>query len=129
MGADCKKGEAGAMTLLSASELKAAREAASARFLAIAAEIKADAGVTAHVVRKALSGYATKDGKIYAPEGRTRKQLYIVAHECAHVAMGHFDGKQPRHVEEMQAEKWAHEALRRHGVPVPRSMTIRAKQY
>jgi hypothetical protein len=111
------------------AELQAARQAATERFLLIAAALKAEAGITEHVIRKSLSGYAWPSGKISAPEGRTRKQLYILAHECGHIALKHFSRKQPRHVEEMQAEKWAHDALRRHGVSVPRSMTTRAKQY
>jgi hypothetical protein len=98
--------------------------------LAIADRLKTEAGVLKHEARKSLSGYAFyKEARISAPEGRTRKQLYILAHECAHIALRHGTVKKPRHVEEMEAEKWAHEALRRHGVPVPRSMTTRAKAY
>lgn len=117
------------MTIRTGAELQAARAAATARFLAIAASLKREAGVTEHIVRKGLSGYAQPGGKIEAPEGRTRKQLYILAHECGHVALKHFDRRQPRHVEELQAEEWAHDALRRHGVPVPRAMTKRAHRY
>jgi hypothetical protein len=110
-------------------QLKAAREAAALRFLEIAAALKAEAGVKEHRIRKSLSGWArVKDAIITAPEGRTRKQLYILAHECAHVALNHH-GKKPKHVQELEAEQWAHAALRRHGVAVPRSMTKRAKEY
>lgn len=117
------------MRTLGADELRAAREAATARFLAIAAALKAEAGVTEHVIRKSLSGVAyVRLGKIVAPEGRTRKQLYILAHECGHIALKHTP-RQLRHVKEMEAEQWAHAALRRHGVAVPRSMTKRAKEY
>lgn len=109
-------------------DLRAAREASVVRFLAIAEALKAEAGVQKHTVRKSLSGYAwPKKHEIVAPEGRTRKQLYILAHECAHVILGHIYGKKPRHLEEVEAEEWAHAALRRHGVPVPRSMTLRSK--
>lgn len=120
------------MVPLNASELKAARDAATARFIEIAAKIKAEASVQQHIVRRSLSGRAwLNEGRIEAPEGRTRKQLYILAHECAHIAMhGYGKGKNtPKHVRELEAEKWAHEALRRHGVPVPRAMTKRAKEY
>lgn len=110
-------------------ELRAMREAARARYLAVAARLKVEAGVTQHLFSSSLSGRAFASGKIIAPEGRTRKQLYVLAHECAHLALKHFARKQPRHVEEFQAEKWAHDALRRHGIPVPRTMTRRAKQY
>ena len=115
---------------LSAAELQAARKTATARFLAIAEAIKAEAGVKGHKVKNGLSGYAWGTrGYINAPEGRTRKQLYILAHECGHVAHGHGDKRKPRHVEEMEAEEWAHKALRRHGVAVPRQMSQRAKRY
>jgi len=115
---------------LSAAELQAARRAATTRFLAIAEAIKAEAGVVGHKVKNGLSGYAWGTrGYINAPEGRTRKQLYILAHECGHVALGHGDKRRPRHVEEMEAEEWAHKALRRHGVAVPRQMSQRAKRY
>lgn len=117
------------MTPISATELAAARKGAVDRFLAIAAKLKAEAGVTIHEIRHSLSGSASENGSIRAPEGRTRKQLYILAHECAHVALNHFSSGKTRHVEEMEAEKWAHDALRRHGVPVPRTMTVRAKRY
>lgn len=119
----------GRFTAMSGTELQAARAAATARFLAVAAALKSEAGVVEHKVRNSLSGRAFKTGMIEAPEGRTRKQLYILAHECGHVALKHhFERKQPRHVQELQAEQWAHDALRRHGVPVPRSMTERAKR-
>lgn len=35
----------------------------------------------------------------------------------------------PRHVEEMQAEQWAHEKMREAGVPIPPKQTQRAKLY
>ena len=109
--------------------LKSAREAATTRFLAIAAALKAEAGVKEHKIRKSLTGGAwVKTGVIEAPEGRTRKQLYVLAHECAHVALKHTHS-QPSHVKELEAERWAHAALRRHGVAVPRAMTKRAKRY
>lgn len=115
--------------MLSAAALKEARATAVARFLEIADALKREAGVKEHRVRKSLSGYAQpKTGVIVAPEGKTRKQLYILAHECAHIALDHVNRK-PRHVEELEAEQWAHAALRRHGVPVPRSMTRRAHAY
>ena len=110
------------------AELQAARKAATERFLAIAAAIKAEAGVIGHKHTKSLSGRAWPHGYINAPEGRTRKQLYILAHECGHIALNHGGRKLPKHIQEMEAEKWAH-ALRRHGISVPRSMTMRAKRY
>ena len=114
---------------MTGDELARAREASAQRFLAIAEALKKEAGVTLHVARLSLTGRAYPDGKIEAPKGITRKQLYILAHECAHVALDHFGGGKPRHVEELEAEQWAHAALRRHGIPVPRDMTKRAKGY
>src|SRR5215471_20150287 len=59
------------------------------------------------------------------------KILIHFLHECAHAHLGHSYGRRsaPRHVMEMEAEKWAHEKMRENGVPVPRSMTKRAKEY
>jgi len=110
-------------------DLQKARAEATERFLAVAEALKAEAGVKKHEIRKSLSGYATKDGTIRAPEGRTRKQLYILAHECGHIALGHFKSGKKRHREEYEAERYAHEALRRHEIAVPKKMTERAKSY
>ena len=116
------------------TELQARRRQAEERFLEIARALKAEAGVTRHDVCKELRGLAYCDsGIILAPEGRTRKQLYILAHECAHIALKHGEQRgrtrKPGHIEELEAEQWAHEALRRHGVPVPRAMSRRARNY
>ena len=102
---------------------------ASKRYLAIAAKLKAQAGVTKHRVRTTLAGYASHDGTISAPKGRSRRELYIVAHECAHLALNHFSKKKPRYLEEFEAERWAHAALRRHGVPVSAFLTEMARQH
>jgi hypothetical protein len=114
------------------ARLQAARRAATARYLAIASAIKAEAGVKGHYVRSGLSGVANlSNGWIAAPEGRTRKQLYVLAHECGHIALhayGRYKGR-PAYVTEFEAEMWAHDALRRHGVAVPRAMTASARLY
>ncbi len=117
-----------------ADELQIRRRQGEQRFLQIARALKAEAGVTRHDVCKELRGLAYCDiGVILAPEGRTRKQLYILAHECAHIALKHGEQRgrtrKPGHVEELEAEQWAHEALRRYGVPVPRAMSRRARNY
>lgn len=124
----------GQLQPVTGEELLRRRRQAAAKFLQIAAALKAEAGITRHDVCKELRGLAWCDrGVILAPEGRTRKQLYVLAHECAHVALKH--GRQrgrarkPQHVEELEAEHWAHDALRRHGVPVPRVMTHGARSY
>lgn len=86
-------------------------------------------------IRKDLSGRAAcvpgkpGFGKLMAPRPVTRKSLYIFLHECAHFAL-HADGKRRKvYVLEMEAEKWAHARMREAGIPVPRSMTLRAKSY
>jgi hypothetical protein len=108
------------------------------RFLEIAEAIKAEAGVTDHRIRASLSGVAWPqwdgdirfDNHIAAPEGRTRKQLHILAHECGHIALKHHPKcGLKKHVIELQACQWAAEALRRHGVPVPRDMVKNDKRY
>jgi hypothetical protein len=54
-------------------------------------------------------------GVVHAPAGRTDRELYTLAHECAHVALRH-DHRKPLWRREYEAELWAQEALRRHGV-------------
>jgi RES domain-containing protein len=114
---------------MSAVELKAARSAAAARFKAVAM-LYVPEGYTVEY-RKSLTGTHYGGRKlIQAPRPITRKALYVFLHECAHAMLGHsHKSKVPRHVEEMQAEQWAHAKMRKHGVAVPRSMTRSAKQY
>ena len=116
-------------TPMSGAGLRAARKAAAVRFAAIAA-LNVPAGYTVEY-RNSLTGTHYGGRKlIQAPRPITRKALYVFLHECAHAVLGHGDnGKVPRHVEEMQAEQWAHAKMREHGVAVPRSMTRRAKRY
>ena len=106
--------------------LQEARKRAAERFEAIGMA-HLPSGWT-FVFRKSLSGRCyTRQKRISAPRPVTRKSLYIWRHECAHA---HNVGKgEPRHVEEMRAEQWAHERMREAGVPVPRAMTKRAKRY
>jgi hypothetical protein len=92
--------------------------------LAIAEDIKAEAGVLEHHVLSEPvrgEGYVRhgwsypKRGIIHAPAGRTDRELYTLAHECAHVALRH-DHRKPLWRREYEAELWAQDALRRHGV-------------
>ncbi len=117
------------MAIRTGAELQAARKAAAERFMAIAM-MYAPAGYTIKY-RRSLSGlHRGVSTVIEAPRPVTRKALYIFLHECAHAHLGHaHNGKAPRHVEEMEAEKWAHEKMRENGIPVPRQMTKRAKDY
>jgi hypothetical protein len=116
------------ISIRSGEELRAARLAAAARFEAIAAPY-VPAGWTV-IYRKSLSGCCNHTTRtIAAPRPRTRKALYIFLHECAHAELHPPPKKLPRHVEEMEAEKWAHAKMRQHGISVPRAMTVRAKRY
>lgn len=110
------------------TDLQQARREAADRFYTIGM-IYLPSGWT-HKFRKALTGQCFIERKhIEAPRPVTRKALYIWLHECAHAHL-HANGKRiPRHVEEMQAEQWAHKMMRVHGISVPRAMTTRAKQY
>jgi hypothetical protein len=79
--------------------------------------------------RKSLTGRAYgSQNRMAAPRPITRKALYIFLHECAHFHLSHCS-KKSRHVEEFEAEQWAHEMMRQEGIRIPRSMTRRAKKY
>jgi hypothetical protein len=81
--------------------------------------------------RKSLTGrHYGQRRLIKTPRPRTPKSLYIFLHECAHAHLHTGSGKNgKRHVQEMEAELWAHEMMARHGIPVPPEMTERAKRY
>jgi hypothetical protein len=96
-----------------------------ARFVAIAMQELPSGWI--YSFRKSLSGRCfMRQGRIEAPKPVTRKALYVWLHECAH-ALKHYGNRKARHVEEYEAEHWAHARMRAHGVPVPRAMTQRAK--
>lgn len=116
--------------MIPAADLQQARREAAERFYAIGMA-NVPAGWT-FAFRKALSGRAfLKRLHIDGPKPVTRKALYIWLHECAHAHLhgGAKIGKTKRHVEEMEAEQWAHAKMREHGIAVPRAMTERAKTY
>ncbi|WP_112593099.1 hypothetical protein [Brucella tritici] len=109
-------------------ELQAARRAAADRFYQIGMSYVPE-GYTVKF-RKSLSGvHRGWLRQIEAPRPVTRKSLYIFLHECAHAHLHCGGPKLPVHVKELQAEKWAHSKMREHGIPVPRTMTDRAKAY
>lgn len=109
-------------------DLQKARREAAERFLAVGMSYL-PAGWT-FAFRKSLSGFVIiKDKHLVAPRPVTRKSLYIWLHECAHANLHDVSKRKPRHVEEMEAEQWAHAKMREHGIPVPRVMTKRAKDY
>ena len=108
-------------------DLQQARRDAADRFFAIGMSYLPP-GWT-YTFRKALTGQCViKDKHIDAPRPVTRKALYIWLHECAHAHL-HIDRRKKRHVEEMEAEMWAHAVMREHGIAVPREVTLRAKRY
>jgi hypothetical protein len=98
--------------------MAAARVEAKERYLEIAEAIKAEAGVRLHSVCDTLSSRCWAGVRVIeAPEGRTRRQLYVVAKACARVAL-HNAGKEmnaPRDVLDLEIAQWAQEALKRHG--------------
>ena len=68
--------------------IAAARVEAKERYLGIAEAIKAEAGVRLHSVCDTLSSRCWAGMRaIEAPEGRTRRQLYVLAKACARVAL------------------------------------------
>ena len=99
--------------------LAAAREAAAEQFLAIADAIKAEAGIRVHSVCYTLSSRCWVGMRVIeAPEGRTRRQLYVLARACARVVL-HSGGKD-RGVSEdafdFEVARWAQDALQRYGL-------------
>ena len=113
-------------------ELAAAKAAARERYAAIAELLKAEAGVRRHYKHKVIGGLAwTGEGKILAPEGITRRQLYVLAHECGHIVLHsspHGQAK-PGHVKEHEAETYAHRAFARYGLEVPEKSAKWARAY
>ncbi|MBV1694517.1 MAG: hypothetical protein KGP27_08670 [Hyphomicrobiales bacterium] len=106
-----------------------------ARRLAIAEAMKREAGVAGHTVNRKhedLTGLAwLETGHIRSPQGRNMAQLYILAHECGHIFLhGDEAGRRlPTHVMEMEAESYAHQAFREHGMEAPRRMTEAGRAY
>lgn len=101
--------------------------------LAIAEAMKREAGVTGHEVnREGFGGLAfIGTGRIRSPAGENMRQLYIVAHECGHIFL-HNDGAGywlPSHVKEMEAECYAHQAFREHGMNLSRRFSDWGRSY
>ncbi len=114
-----------------AEELHAARRKAADRYYEAGLAILKEAKVQSwcfHEIR--LKGHVSK-GLLRCPLPSTRRRLYILAHECGHVACGHLGARsgQPRHREEYEAERYAHAAMRRHGICISRKSTENAKKY
>jgi hypothetical protein len=99
--------------------LLAAREAAAEQFLAIADAIKTEAGIRVHSVCPTLSSRCWAGMRVIeAPEGRTRRQLYVLARACARVVL-HSTGKDrdvPEDALDFEIARWAQDALARYGL-------------
>ena len=114
------------------AELQEARRAATERYAAIAELIKREAGVRKHFKHKQIRGLAlSAQGKILAPEGITRRQLYVLAHECAHILLHSSPAtmRKASHVKELEAEVYAHRAFARFGLEVPENSARWARAY
>lgn len=114
------------------AHLQAARKAARERYIAIAAAMKAEAGIKRHHHFDKIAGLAwSGTGRILAPRGVTRRQLYVLAHECGHnVLHGSETGlAKPGHVKEHEAEVYAHRAFARFGLVVPEKSAKWARAY
>lgn len=112
--------------------LSAARLVAKERYRVVAEALKREAGVTKHYKFKTLGGLAfTAQNKILAPEGVTRRQLYVLAHECGHIVLHGSASAQakPGHVKEHEAEVYAHRAFKRYGLDVPDQSAQWARAY
>jgi len=115
------------------AEIRAKIAANRAKRLRIADAMKEEAGVTEHTVHKEDFGGVAYigTGRIYSPEGRKIVQLYTLAHECGHIFL-HNSGpgyQLPGHVKEFEAESYAHQAFREHGMTVPRRLTQWGRTY
>jgi hypothetical protein len=101
--------------------------------LAIAEAMKLEAGVRGHKINtEDFSGLAyLGTGQIYSPEGRNMVQLYTLAHECGHIFLHDKEpgSRLPSHVMEMEAESYAHQAFREHGMALPRNFTDWGRRY
>jgi hypothetical protein len=114
-------------------KIRAKIEANRQKRLAIAEAMKKEAGVTDHEInREDLRGLAyIGTGRILSPEGQNMCQLYTVAHECGHIFL-HSDWPGvdlPPHVMEMEAESYAHQAFREHGMAVPKWLSDNGRAY
>jgi hypothetical protein len=99
----------------------------AARLLAIADAIRAECDVREHRIHKSMSGLAwLASGVIEAPEGGTPQELYVVAHEAAHIRLHGFGRgrSKPTYVRELEAEVEAHALLARYRVEVPREEAL-----
>lgn len=98
----------------------------------VAAALKDEARIVEHIEHKKISGLAwTGTGRILGPAGVTKRQLYVLAHECGHIVLhSNPPGRlKPSHVMEHEAETYAHRAFNRYGLEVPDKSAEWARGY
>ena len=119
------------LAVASPSRLQEGRRQMAERCEKAARAMMAEAGVKEWIIHNnGLRGRASvRARRIRTPPPTTRRRLYILAHECGHVALVHLRAKKPSHRQEYEAEVYAHDALRRHGIAVPKASTEEAKCY
>lgn len=114
-------------------KIRARIDANRLKRLAIAEAMKREAGVTGHEInREDFGGLAyIGTGKILSPEGQNMRQLYTVAHECGHIFLHNAPPGMylPGHVLELEAESYAHQAFREHGMELPRLLSQWGRSY
>lgn len=111
------------------AKLQQGKKAMAERCKQVGKAILDEAGVQKVEYHTRLRGSASSEHRsVHIPTPTTRRRLYILAHEAAHVALNHC-GAKPKHRQEYEAERYAHDALRRHGIAVSKKSTKRAKEY
>lgn len=114
-------------------QIRARIEANRLKRLAIAEAMKQEAGVTGHEINgENFGGLAyIGTGKILSPEGQNMRQLYTVAHECGHIFLHNAPPgiSLASHVMELEAESYAHQAFREHGMELPRFLSQWGRSY
>jgi hypothetical protein len=114
------------------ADLQEARRAAKERYQLIAEALKREASVRRHYTHKSISGLAwIGSRKILAPHGITRRQLYVLAHECGHIVLHSAAAtwNKPGHMKEHEAETYAHRAFKRYNLEVPEKSAQWARAY
>lgn len=102
------------------AKLQQGRKAMAERCQRVGKTLLDEAGVQEAEYHTRLGGWAYPDRKsVRIPNPTTRRRVYILAHEAGHVALNHC-GVKPKHRQEYEAERYAHDALRRHGIAVPK---------
>lgn len=71
--------------------------------------------------------------KFSAPRPFTRRALYVFLHECAHIVLHHVNRTEHRKLKswerEQQAEDWARDRMRAHGIAVPHESRRSGREY